>query len=126
MSEPTLTDLQAQVAAFVEARDWRRFHTPKNLAVSIMLEAGELLEHFQWLTDEQSAVQADDPAAQSALADELADVLIYALSFAEATGIRPTEAILAKLARNEQRFPPDAVRGHLGTRPGGGHEAAKG
>ncbi len=123
MPNPTLSDLQARVAHFVEAREWRQFHSPKNLALSISIEAAELLEHFQWLTIEQSRERARDPEAQAAIASELADILIYALSFAEATGIDPAAAILDKLDRNEARFPVENVRARLGTRPGGGHES---
>jgi dCTP diphosphatase len=124
MNEPTLSELQAQIARFVEARDWRRFHSAKNLAMSLAIEVAELMEHFQWLSAEEGAAQLDDPAVRAAIADELADVLIYTLSFAQTTEIDPTEAILAKLARNEQRFPPDEVRGRLGTKRGGGHDSS--
>lgn len=126
MNEPTLGELQAQVADFVEARDWRRFHSAKNLAMSLAIEVAELMEHFQWLSAEEGAAQLDDPAVRAAVAEELADVLIYALSFAETTGIDPAEAIMTKLARNEQQFPPDEVRGKLGTKQGGGHESSPG
>lgn len=121
MSDPTLADLQARVARFMDERDWRQFHSPKNLAVSLAIEAAELLELFQWLTDEQSHERLADPTAREAIASELADVLIYLLALAETSGIDPADALLAKLAQNEQRFPADAVRGRLGTRPGGGH-----
>ncbi len=122
MNEPTLAELQAQVARFVEEREWRRFHSPKNLAMSVAIEAAELMEHFQWLSAEEGEARLLDPATRAAVAEELADVLIYALSFAEALGIDPAEAIRAKLARNEQRFPVEEVRGRLGTKRGGGHQ----
>jgi NTP pyrophosphatase (non-canonical NTP hydrolase) len=121
--DPTLRDLQARVARFVDEREWRGFHSPKNLAQSIAIEAAELMEHFQWLTIEQSRDLVRDPEARPAIALELADILIYALSFAEAAGIDPGGAILEKLAHNERRFPPETVRGTPGTRPGGGHTA---
>src|SRR5687767_10593775 len=95
--EPTLRDLQARVARFVDEREWRDFHSPKNLGQSIAIEAAELMEHFQWLTIEQSRELARDPEARHAIAHELADILIYILSFAEAAGIDPTAAILEKL-----------------------------
>jgi dCTP diphosphatase len=122
VSEPTLSELQAQVARFVEEREWRRFHSPKNLAMSVAIEAAELMEHFQWLSGEEGEARLRDPAARAAVAEELADVLIYTLSFAEAAGIDPAEAIRAKLVRNEQRFPTEEVRGRLGTKRGGGHQ----
>ncbi|MGH2545095.1 MAG: nucleotide pyrophosphohydrolase [Ardenticatenaceae bacterium] len=121
--EPSLADLQARVTRFVEERDWREFHSPKNLAQSIAIEAAELMEHFQWLTVAQSRELVRDAHARRAIALELADILIYALSFAEAAGMDPSAAVLDKLAQNERRFPPDVVRGAFGTRPGGGHTA---
>ena len=122
MKQCTLSDLQARVNNFVEERDWRSFHNPKNLALSIAIESAELMEHFQWLTIEQIEQQLSDPTKRAEVAAELADVLIYALSFAEATKIDITEAILKKLARNEERFPPKVVRGKLGNGPGGSHK----
>lgn len=122
MKQWTLSDLQTRVNNFVEARDWRSFHNPKNLALSISIESAELMEHFQWLTIEQSRKRLDDPTKRAEIAAELADVLIYALSFAEATKIDITDAILKKLARNEERFPPEVVRGKLGYGPGGSHK----
>lgn len=122
MKECTLSDLQARVNHFIDERDWRSFHNPKNLALSISIESAELMEHFQWLTIEQSKKLLDDPTKRPEIAAELADVLIYALSFAEATNIDIAEAILKKLARNEKRFPPNVVRGELGNGPGGSHK----
>ena len=122
MKQCTLSDLQARVNNFVEERDWRSFHNPKNLALSIAIESAELMEHFQWLTMEQSQQRLDDPTKRAEVAAELADVLIYAFSFAEVTNIDITEAILKKLARNEERFPAKMVRGKLGHGPGGSHK----
>lgn len=122
MKQCTLSDLQARVNNFVEARDWRSFHNPKNLALSIAIESAELMEHFQWLTIEQIGERLDDPTKRAEVAAELADVLIYALSFAEVTNIDITEAILKKLARNEERFPAKVVRGKLGHGPSGSHK----
>lgn len=122
MKQCTLSDLQARVNNFVEERDWRSFHNPKNLALSIAIESAELMEHFQWLTIEQIGQRLSDPTKRAEVAAELADVLIYALSFAEVTNIDITEAILKKLAHNEERFPAKAVRGKLGDGPGGSHK----
>ncbi|MEZ4866421.1 MAG: nucleotide pyrophosphohydrolase [Caldilineaceae bacterium] len=101
----TLADLRAAVHAFVAARAWYQFHTPKNLAMSIAIEAAELMEHFQWRTPEESQALMADTAARAEVADELADVLIYCLSFANSAGIDVSHAIHTKLARNESRFP---------------------
>jgi len=107
----TLADLRRRVAAFVAARDWQPYHTPRNLSVAIAIEAAELLEHFQWLDDAQAAQVLQDPQELAAVADELADVLIYALSLANALDIDVSAAVLGKLARNERRFPVEEWRG---------------
>lgn len=112
-AETTMGQLKRAVAAFVDARDWAVYHTPKNLAMSIAIEAAEILEHFQWLTPAESASLVADPVARAAVADELADVLIYCLSFANQCQIDISEAIQNKLTRNETRFPIDQVRGRL-------------
>jgi NTP pyrophosphatase (non-canonical NTP hydrolase) len=111
----TVGALRAAVAAFVAERDWEQFHTPKNLAMSIAIEAAEIMEHFQWYGLEESALRlAQNDAERAGVADELADVLIYCLSFANAAGIDLSAAVLAKLDRNQERFPTAHVRGRLG------------
>lgn len=110
----TIADLRKEVADFVAARDWNGYHTPKNLAMSIAIEAAEIMEHFQWISVAEAAQLARSPATQAEIADELADVLIYCLSFANATGIDVAAAVRAKLARNEHRFPVEIVSGKLG------------
>ncbi len=110
----TVGALRDEVAQFVSARDWDGYHTPKNLAMSIAIEAAEIMEHFQWMTVEQAVelVQGDETRAE--VADELADVLIYCMSFANAADIDITTAVRKKLARNEGRFPVEVVSGKLG------------
>lgn len=103
--DTTMGALREAVQKFVSARNWEVYHTPKNLASSIAIEAAEIMEHFQWLTMEESNMLMKDKDARVEVADELADVMIYCLSFANATGIDVSEAILKKLARNETRFP---------------------
>jgi dCTP diphosphatase len=110
----TVGDLRLAVHQFVSARDWYSYHSPKNLAMSIAIEAAEIMEHFQWYTPEESAVRMSDPQILAEVADELADVLIYCLSLANSTGIDVSHAVLRKLARNETRFPVEDVRGRLG------------
>ncbi len=100
---PTLT---ARLRAFAAARDWEQFHTPKNLAMALIVEAAELVEQYQWLRPEQSAEHAATDEGRAAVADELADIAIYLLRLADVTGIDLEEAILAKIERNEHRFPP--------------------
>ena len=109
--DTTLTDLRRRVAEFVSARDWEQFHTPKNLSEAIAIEAAELMEHFQWLTNEQAVAAVQDEAGRAAVADELADVLIYALSLANALSVDVSTAVLGKLERNELRFPVKEWRG---------------
>ena len=103
--ETSVGELREAVKQFVSARDWEGFHNPKNLAMSIAIEAAEIMEHFQWGTIEEGKVLMKDDAGRAEVADELADVMIYCLSFANASGIDVSEAILKKLARNEKRFP---------------------
>ena len=110
----TVGALRSAVYDFVNARDWHQYHSPKNLAMSIAIEAAEVMEHFQWLTTEEAAARMDDAGQRAEVADELADVLIYCLSFANSSGIDLSEAILKKLARNQVRFPIERVRGRLG------------
>jgi dCTP diphosphatase len=108
-----VADLRKAVSQFVAERRWEPYHTPKNLAMSIAIEAAELMEHFQWLTSDEAAneLRPNTPTGDSQklaqVADELADVLIYCLSFANATGIDLSEAIFTKLERNQERFPPN-------------------
>lgn len=109
--ETTLADLRRHVAEFVAARDWEQFHTPKNLSCAVAIEAAELMEAFQWLGDEDAAAALKDEEMRAAVIEELADVLIYALSLANALGISVSRAVLEKLRRNEYRFPVEAWRG---------------
>ena len=111
----TISDLRAAVEQFVHARDWERYHTPKNLAMSIAIEAAEIMEHFQWQSLEESQALLANATTHAEVADELADVLIYCLSFANNAQIDVSDAIYKKLTRNEQRFPVAQVRGRLGS-----------
>ncbi|MFD3939513.1 nucleotide pyrophosphohydrolase [Streptomyces sp. NPDC058611] len=97
--------LQRRLAAFAEARDWAPYHTPKNLAVALSVEAAELVEIFQWLTPEQSEKVMEKPESAHRVADEVADVLAYLLQFCEVLGVDVLDALAAKIERNELRFP---------------------
>jgi dCTP diphosphatase len=110
----TLGELRARLAAFTAARDWEQFHSPRNLAISIAIEAAELLEHYQWHEARGAQKGFDAKQFQAEVAAELADILIYCLHFANATDTDVAQAILDKLARNETRFPAAAVRGRVG------------
>ncbi|MBZ2407341.1 nucleotide pyrophosphohydrolase [Streptomyces albidoflavus] len=101
----TAEELQKRLARFAAARKWGQYHTPKNLAAALSVEASELLEIFQWLTPEQAAAVMDDPDSAFRVRDEVADVLAYTLQLCEVLGIDALEALAAKIDRNERRFP---------------------
>jgi dCTP diphosphatase len=107
----TLEGLMALIREFIQARDWERFNTPSALALSAAVEMGELLEKFQWLTDNevQGLLQQDE--YRTGLADEIADVMVYLLRIFDTTGISPTGAILDKMKKNEVKYPADSWRG---------------
>ncbi|WP_153812894.1 nucleotide pyrophosphohydrolase [Streptomyces sp. SUK 48] len=102
---PDLPRLQRRLAEFAAARDWGRYHTPKNLASALSVESSELVEIFQWLTPEESARVMSDPATAHRVRDEVADVLAYLLQFCAALDIDPLTALSEKIDRNEHRFP---------------------
>jgi dCTP diphosphatase len=106
----TLDALRQAVASFVDARDWQPFHNAKNLAMSIAIEAAELMEHYQWLTPDEALAAATDPAERAAVADELADIIIYCLSLSNALDLDISSAVLGKLQTNEHRYPADEFR----------------
>ncbi len=113
-ADTTLAQLRLLVEEFVRRRDWHRFHTPKNLAMSLAIEAAELMEHFQWLTPEQSRAVADRADARAAVADELADILAYLLALTNELGLDLAAAFQLKMARNEQKYPAEEYRGRFG------------
>lgn len=100
-----LVQLAARLRDFAAARDWNRYHTPKNLVMALTGEVGELTELFQWLTPEQSAQAMADPSLAAKVEDELADVLIYLVRLADVLGVELGAAAHAKIDRNESRFP---------------------
>lgn len=110
-SATTIAELKARALAFVRERDWEQFHSPKNLSMALAAEAGELMEHFLWVTPEQSRQIAVEPAKRAKIADELADVVIYALQFANATGLDVSAAIETKMAANAKKYPVEKARG---------------
>jgi NTP pyrophosphatase (non-canonical NTP hydrolase) len=112
-----LDELRRRLRSFAAARDWEQFHSPKNLAMALIAEAGEIVEHFQWLTEEQST--ALDPAEREAVALELADVQLYLVLLADRLGVDLAAVARRKIEINERRYPADAVRGSP-KKPGGG------
>lgn len=101
--------LRDELRTFADERDWNQFHTPKNLCMALMVEVAELMEHFQWLTGAQSANLQED--SKAAVADELADVLLYLIRLSDQLGVDLSEAARCKLAKNAQKYPADQVRG---------------
>ena len=106
----SLRNLAQQLDQFAQDRDWQQFHSPKNLASALVVEAGELLEHFQWLTEEQSRTLS--PEKREAVGAEVADVLLYLIQIANALGVDPIAAAQAKLKLNEMKYPVDRARGN--------------
>jgi NTP pyrophosphatase (non-canonical NTP hydrolase) len=112
-AQTTVADLRRAVAAFVDAREWRPFHSPKNLSMSIAIEAAELMERSQWLTNEQALAAMEDPVERAAVAEELADITIYCLSLSNALDLDISTAVLDKLETNEHRYPADEFQGRF-------------
>lgn len=106
----SLQDLAAMIEQFANDRDWQPFHSPKNLASALVVEASELLEHFQWMTEAQSLELSDEK--REAVATEVADVLLYTIQLASKLGIDPVAAANEKLKSNAVRYPVDLARGN--------------
>jgi NTP pyrophosphatase (non-canonical NTP hydrolase) len=105
----SLRDLAQQLDQFAKDRDWQQYHSPKNLVSALVVEAGELLEHFQWLTEEQS--RSISTEKREAAGAEIADVLLYLIQLASALSIDPIAAAQAKLRLNALKYPVDRARG---------------
>ena len=104
-----IDQLQQRLKQFAVERDWEQFHAPKNLAMALIVEAAELVEHFQWLTEQQSSQLEADKLQEVAL--ELADIFIYSLRLAERLGIDLLATVEKKIAINAQKYPVDKVKG---------------
>jgi NTP pyrophosphatase (non-canonical NTP hydrolase) len=107
----TLAEIVAAVCRFRDARDWAQFHTPKNLAAATAIEAAELQERFLWKTDAEVDQDLADAAKQAGVAEEIADVVMFAMLLADRLGIDLAEAVTAKLAANERKYPVKLARG---------------
>src|SRR5687768_1308766 len=112
-SATTLADLREIVRRFVEERDWRQFHSPKNLSMSLAIEAAELMEHFQWIDVAESRRVADDPAKVAEVGEEIADVLCYLLALANELDIDLSTALRDKMVKNAQKYPAELSRGRF-------------
>jgi len=104
-----LEELRIRIANFAKERDWDQFHSPKNLAMALIVEAGELLEHFQWLKQSESFELSEDKL--EAVAEELADILVYLVRIADQLDIDLISATDKKIEANELKYPADKVRG---------------
>jgi len=107
----TVAELRERVLAFVRERDWEQFHAPKNLSMALAAETGGLMERFPWSRPGQSQAGGQDPVRGAKLRGEIADVVIYALEFANMTGIDVSAAIERKLAVNAKKYPVEKARG---------------
>jgi dCTP diphosphatase len=97
--------LEEALERFAADRNWHQYHSPKNLAMALAAEVGELVEVFQWMTEEQSRKVAADPATAQAVRDELADVMLYLVRMSNVLGVDLDQAVRDKLARNAQKYP---------------------
>jgi dCTP diphosphatase len=113
-----LAELSTRLRAFAAARDWERFHTPKNLLLALAGEVGELAAELQWLSDQEADPSVWDEGLRARVTDEVADVMIYLARFADVCGINPVAAAHDKIHRNENRFPPCAVSASRPQSPG--------
>ena len=104
-----MNDLRDAIRAFTEKRDWKQFHSPKNLAMALSVEVSEVAEHFQWLTEEQSRNPSPEKLAK--VREEIGDVMIYLTELAGKLEIEPVEAAKAKMRINEEKYPATLVRG---------------
>jgi len=107
----TIKDLKQKLAKFIKDRDWEQYHSPKNLSMSIAIEAAELMEMFQWLTIEESHNVIKDKEKLQEIEEELADIAVYVLDFCNMFNIDLTSAVLRKLKKNAEKYPSQLVKG---------------
>lgn len=112
--QTTVAELRQLVEQFVAERQWHQFHTPKNLAMALAIEAAELMEHFQWLDPQQSREIAHDASRRAAAGEELADVLCYVLALANELKLDVSETLRAKMIKNRLKYPAEEFRGRWG------------
>lgn len=104
--------IQRELHEFAEAREWEQFHSPKNLAIALTVEASELLERFQWLTDDESRRLKERPDDYAAVVEELADVMIYLVRLTQQLGVDLEQAVAAKMQKNAEKYPVHLARGN--------------
>lgn len=109
----TLEFLKTKAQEFVNEREWGKFHSPKNLAMSIAIEAAELMEAFQWLTVSESIGSLKKEETIDKIREELSDVMVYCISLANTSGIDITESILEKMRKNDLKYPAEKYKGRF-------------
>ena len=109
----TMSVLRDEVRRFVDEREWNAFHDPKNLSMAIATEAAELMEHFRWLTNDQAREIRGSASDMQMIREELADIMCFALSFANALEIDVTTALREKMVKNAQKYPVEKFRGRF-------------
>lgn len=107
----TVAQLKQAMAAFARERDWEQFHAPKNLSMAIATEAAELMEPFLWMSAAESSTFCVKPEKKAKIEEELADVILFALQFANMTGIDISTAVEAKIAKNKAKYPIEKAKG---------------
>jgi len=107
----TIAELKESMAAFARERDWGQFHAPKNLSMAIATEAGELMEHFLWVSAEESSALCTNPIKKTKIEEELADIVLFALQFANMAKIDVSAAVEAKIAKNPSKYPIAKAKG---------------
>ncbi|OYT33924.1 nucleotide pyrophosphohydrolase [Archaeoglobales archaeon ex4484_92] len=107
----TIKDITKMILQFRDERDWKSYHTPRNLAISLIAEVGELFEHFQWRTDEEILQYVKDKEKNEKVAEELADIAIYLLLLANELGVNLEKAVIDKIEKNKKKYPVELVRG---------------
>ena len=112
-NKTTITDLKKIVDSFVDERDWKKFHSPKNLAMALSVEASELMELFQWLNLEQAKNVMKSGEIREEALDEIADIFIYVLAFCNTNEIDISDALINKMKKNEKKYPSDQFNGHF-------------
>lgn len=120
--ETAIGSLREVVRGFVEERDWRQFHTPKNISMAMAIECAELMEHFQWIDGDQSRGVANEPEKLRAVEEELADVLCYVLALANELDIDLATALDMKMVKNRLKYPAEEYRGRYGPEDPGPEE----
>ena len=109
--ETTVADLKEEVEQFVSERDWAQFHSPKNLSMALAIEASELMDLFKWCTVEESKEMMETPEKIQSATDEIADVIIYSIAFANRNNIDISTAVIDKLEKNRKKYPEHLYKG---------------